>query len=222
MQGTPWEIITDGSDEFTIAAAKCNSGQVNEAVAVHYEPSAPISYGADITDLWFSSQTALPVIDYAARTVLATVHDTANLSALIPLITTSESACLYPEDEVVTDFTTPIWYNVSSFDGETEKWWYLSVQQGPVATGNQILQEIQVYPNPASGRVLMQLPVNYHRPLTIEMMNMQGVVVLRQIIEKPEVSLSFDISHLNAGVYFIRMQTGNHSKTEKIVLLGID
>ncbi|MHC1776088.1 MAG: T9SS type A sorting domain-containing protein [Lentimicrobium sp.] len=202
LMGTPWEIIADGNDEFTVALLKYNNQPVYEAVAARFEPAAPVIYEADMTDIWFSSQTAPPLIDNTARTVLATVHDTANLATLIPFITTSEHACFYPEDEMVTDFTTPVWYNVSSFDGETEKWWVVTVQQGPVSAGNQTLQEIKVYPNPASDWVQLQLPAINHRSLTIELMNMQGVVLLKQRIENSEALQGFDISHLPAGAYF--------------------
>ncbi|MBK6966535.1 MAG: SBBP repeat-containing protein [Bacteroidales bacterium] len=216
LQGTPWEIQTNVNDAFTIAASRYNAQPVYEAVAARFEPAVPVVYEADMTDIWFSSQTVPPVIDYTGLTVLATVHDTANLSALIPFITTSEHACFYPEDEMVTDFTTPVWYNVSSFDGETEKWWVVTVQQGPVATGNQTLKEIKVYPNPASDRVQMQLPANNHRPLTIELMNMQGVVVTRYLIDSPNGAISLDISRLPAGLYLCRIIAGDHKLSAKL------
>lgn len=217
LQGTPWEIGSTANDAFTIAAAKFNTQAVHEAVAIHFEPDAPVTYGADITDIWFTSQTAPPVIDFGAQTILATVHDTANLATLIPFITTSDHACFYPEDEVVTDFTTPVWYNVSSFDGEIEKWWYVSVQQGPVSTGRQTMQEFEVYPNPASAWVQMQLPESKYRPLTIELMNMQGVAVFKQIIENAGAFQGFDISHLPDGVYFFQISGFDTKLIKRII-----
>ncbi|MFH1119430.1 MAG: SBBP repeat-containing protein [Bacteroidota bacterium] len=219
LQGTPWEIESAGNDAFSIAATKFNTQPVNEAVAVHFEPEAPVTYGADITDLWFSPQTAPPVIDYNARTVLATVHDTANLATLIPYITTSGHACFYPEDEVVTDFTTPVWYNVSSFDGDTEKWWYVTVQHGPVSIAGQELPGLKVFPNPASDYIKLLLPAGLNQPLTIEMINVQGVVVMKPFTDSPGCTLNLSVGELPVGVYYLKLITADQRLITMLIKL---
>jgi hypothetical protein len=68
--------------------------------------------------------------------------------------------------------------------------------------------ELQVYPNPTSGEVTLDLSAYPARNLRIELYNIQGKVL--QIVEKDNAEAnteSFNLSTYGAGIYLIRVQS---------------
>jgi len=169
LYGIPWGIAIIDEDRFVVAAGAFETIQVNEATAIYYEPATPPIYEADILDVYFESQVSPPVIDYANQRVIATVHDTANIEFLIPYITRSEHSCMYPDDEVITSYIEPIWYNITSFDDEIEKWWYVIVEGGYVGQEEVEVQAFEVYPNPCSGKVFLRYQIPDKRYLKADL-----------------------------------------------------
>jgi|GEM_PF-2096127 len=227
LYGTPWEISVSGSDQFVVAAGSYDTIQVKEATTIKYVSASPVDYEANITGIYFSSIIAPPVINTANQTVLAIVHDTANLEYLIPYITISDHACMYPEDEVTTSFVVPVWYNVSSFDGKTEKWWYVTVDGGYVGYEESRMENIQIYPNPTPGK--FQLTKNNIKSDSkirkginrIELLDFHDKVLGSFNLESgpPDGGwgLDFDITGYPAGVYICRIFFSNSVIVRKIV-----
>jgi len=222
--GIPWEISVIDNDEFVVAGGSYDTIMVEDATTVKYHASNPPFYEADILDVYFESQIGPPVIDYENRRVIATVHDTANIEFLVPYITRSEHSCMYPEDEVVTSFIEPIWYNITSFDEETEKWWYVIVEGGYVDISEKDLKgNIQVYPNPTRGECKVhssQFTVEFE---SLELIDIYGKVLIsnnnRTIEQLNSGTFELNMSHLPAGIYFIRIKLENHTIVKKIIKL---
>jgi len=219
LYGIPWEIKVIGEDDFVVAAGAFDSIQVNDATAIRYQAGTPV-YGADILDIYFESQVLPPVIDHENQRVVATVHDTANLAYLVPFITRSEHSCMYPEDEIITSFIEPVWYNITSFDEETEKWWYVIVEGGYVGTGEKAPGEtIQIYPNPTRGVVSLQSSVVGKEIAVVEIIDLYGKSILKWKTEQGTGNTAYDISNLPSGVYFIRIDFEDQTIVKKIVKL---
>ncbi len=225
LYGTPWEIAVIAENEFVIAAGSFDTIQVEDATAIHYETGTPPNYMADIMDVYFESQVAPPFIDYANQRVTATVHDTANIEFLVPFITRSEHSCMYPEDEVVTSFIEPIWYNITSFDDQIEKWWYVIVEGGYVGVDEYNGGDFMMYPNPAVSVVSLQSAVFSQHSAVIEIYDLCGKKLLEDHIPARPAggpvgteSMEIDVSHINSGVYCCRLSTENKSVTKKLII----
>ncbi|MBE0661769.1 MAG: T9SS type A sorting domain-containing protein [Bacteroidales bacterium] len=220
LYGIPWEIEVIGDDDFVVAAAAFDSIQVNDATTVRYQAATPPVYEADVLDVYFESQVLPPLIDYENHRVIATVHDTANLAYLVPFITRSEHSCMYPEDEIITSFIEPVWYNITSFDEQTEKWWYLIVDGGYVGISEKNLTEhIKIYPNPTSYRFKVQTEQCKVSVKGVEIIDMYGKVLESLTQHLVLHSTEFDISLLQAGIYFARIYFDNQMIVKKVVKL---
>ncbi|MHC1776085.1 MAG: FG-GAP-like repeat-containing protein [Lentimicrobium sp.] len=100
---------------------------------------------------------------------------------------------------------------------------YITVRT-PVSVEEAIVpaRHWEVFPNPCSD--VLNIRINgTGLPVTIEINGPNGTPVYslmnKQKVMMPE-DFSFDISTLPAGVYFVRIQTGDYSETKKVVLTG--
>ncbi|HOP13783.1 MAG TPA: T9SS type A sorting domain-containing protein [Lentimicrobium sp.] len=218
LYGIPWEIEVIDDDDFVVAAAAFDSVQVNDATAIRYQTAAPPVYEADVLDVFFESQVLPPVIDYENQRIIATVHDTTSLASLVPFITRSEHSCMYPEDEIVTSFIEPVWYNITSFDEETEKWWYLIVQGGHVGIEDFNNQALQLFPNPARGLCHIFLPEPAATNTMISLRDLNGRLLIEEQIQAGTGEAEIDVSALENGLYFCIITTGKTSLTNKIIV----
>jgi len=217
--GTPWELAVIDEDEFVVAAGSFDSIQVETATLVHYQSGEPPVYEADMLDIYFESQVAPPVIDYENQSVIATVHDTANIEFLIPYITRSEHSCMYPEDGVVTSFIEPIWYNITSFDDQTEKWWIVHVEGGYVGESEiQTTENIQIFPNPAQSIIGLQSAVLSWQSADLAIYDLNGRKLIEKFLPKGKETVQVNVSGLENGVYFIQLQFENQTITKKLII----
>jgi hypothetical protein len=218
LYGIPWEIEVIGDDDFVVAAGAFDSIQVNDATAIRYQAAVPPVYEADILDVFFESQVSPPIIDYENRRVIATVHDTANLASLIPFITRSEHSCMYPQDEIVTSFIVPVWYNITSFDEQTEKWWYLIVEGGQVGIDEYDGDDIQIYPNPVNSVISLQSKALSQQTVIMEIFDINGWKLIDKQITKETEKTDIEVSHLQSGVYCVRLHIGDITVSKKIII----
>ena len=81
--------------------------------------------------------------------------------------------------------------------------------------------EISVYPNPAAERVWLQLALKNTSSLNVTLVDQVGRVVIDEEMGNMNAGdhrISFDISALAPGVYFIRAEAGGETITEKMVI----
>jgi hypothetical protein len=78
------------------------------------------------------------------------------------------------------------------------------------------------YPNPFNPSTVIRfsLPYTQQAKLTIyDITGRQVKVLTNEILSAGEHRVTFDGSDLSSGVYFVRLQSGQHTQTEKMVLL---
>lgn len=84
---------------------------------------------------------------------------------------------------------------------------------------NEFEESPVVFPNPTTDFVNISLPLRTYKNLTIQMSDLSGRVVLNKFVGQtsPAQLLSFDVNELPKGIYILRMNEGNSSKTFKFV-----
>lgn len=219
LYGTPWGIDVINNDEFVVASGAFDTIMVKEASIIKYTSAPTSDYGADITNIFFESQIAPPVIDYDNQSIIVTVHDTTDLQYLVPYIAISDFACMYPDDEDTTSFVVPVWYNVTSFDN-VEKWWYVTVVGGYVGLDDMEISDFEIYPNPARGKFELRSSIIEVEYCRIELYNLIGEQMEVLFDGKSFVGhFEFDVKDLPAGVYLCSLLIGTHHETKKLFLI---
>lgn len=80
---------------------------------------------------------------------------------------------------------------------------------------NQDLQGIDIFPNPATDFVTVQVNENYSS-LNVSLTSIEGKVVFQQT-NMTEKTLKIDISNFDNGVYFLKVTNGTKSNDYKII-----
>ncbi|WP_282031862.1 T9SS type A sorting domain-containing protein [Winogradskyella eximia] len=104
------------------------------------------------------------------------------------------------------DFNTPIITNTF----QTEFAETLSVE-------NFEAVNFTIYPNPAKDEVTIQLANSNFETGKVNLYNIQGKVILKDIYIQEHAS-SIDISSLETGLYFVEMTVGNTSTVQKLIV----
>ena len=101
-----------------------------------------------------------------------------------------------------------------------------TVNSGTVGiSGFDIDRTIKLYPNPTTGKFILQFGPTYPKNLVITVLNLIGEVITKIENENPTYnkmrhasSLQIDLSSEVNGLYFIKIQTHNRIITRKIIL----
>jgi hypothetical protein len=72
-----------------------------------------------------------------------------------------------------------------------------------------------MYPNPANGKVTLQLQEDTNNA-QVSITDMLGKTVLTKNIKGMQSELN--ISSLQAGIYFVRLESGNKKEVQKLVI----
>lgn len=105
------------------------------------------------------------------------------------------------------DFNAPVITN--RFDSEFVEE-SLSVSDVDVTAFN-------LFPNPASGEVTIELNSNALGNVTVHVIDLQGKLILRTHISEGN-TITLDISELQSGIYFVKLNTIQRSLVKKLVI----
>ncbi len=218
LYGIPWRIDAIDNDQLVVAGGSIDSNMVSDATTVKYTSGTSTNYGTDILDVYFESQIGPPIIDYDNHTVTAFVNDTANLLHMVPEITISDYACMYPDANDTTSFVVPVWYNVTSFDN-VEQWWIVYVEGGTVGLKENRINNVEIYPNPMKGKFEVRSSMFKVGHCVIELYNLRSNQVTRLFEGTHDnESMGFGMAGLPSGIYFLRLTASNNSITKKLIL----
>jgi len=81
---------------------------------------------------------------------------------------------------------------------------------------------LQNFPNPFNPETTIQFTLSVASDIEITIFNLNGAVVADLYKGKKSpgnYSLRWDAKELSAGIYFIKMQSGNFTQTRKCILL---
>ncbi|MBE9485079.1 MAG: T9SS type A sorting domain-containing protein, partial [Bacteroidetes bacterium] len=78
---------------------------------------------------------------------------------------------------------------------------------------------ISVYPNPTQGSFVLELGQSDFDGAQLKIINARGELVYQQIIKKATEKISVDISDHPAGIYMLRLQSGDIQIDRKITMI---
>jgi PKD repeat protein len=86
-----------------------------------------------------------------------------------------------------------------------------------VGISEVLLEEINVYPNPASNELFIDLNQSYQN-IKIELITENGKIVRSQMVSNQQL-VNFDVAELSEGTYFVKLDKEGHIKTIKVLLV---
>jgi hypothetical protein len=81
-----------------------------------------------------------------------------------------------------------------------------------------IIELMEVYPNPATDVITIRYQMPDARGQMIGLFAVDGTKVWGTLIDGNDTEVEIDVSNIPAGIYFIRLQSGNNFISKKIVL----
>lgn len=99
----------------------------------------------------------------------------------------------------------------------------INISQNGVGINDAFASQIgvDIYPNPASNQVTIDLAANSNLELNIRLVNLLGkevISVYNGNVKQGNQEFTVNTSSLEAGVYFVTIDNGTSSKTEKLVI----
>ncbi len=82
-------------------------------------------------------------------------------------------------------------------------------------SGNQL--SLIIYPNPSGGLVNIKTG-NPYKKVSVEITNITGQSVYSQQFDLLQTTHQIDLSEIAKGIYFVKVQSGNLFKTEKLII----
>ncbi|MGI4884231.1 MAG: T9SS type A sorting domain-containing protein [Janthinobacterium lividum] len=82
-----------------------------------------------------------------------------------------------------------------------------------------LVQQVQVYPNPARSSFTLLLPAELSRtPVSVRVVNQLGQLVLERTLAPTAASAQFDASALAPGVYSLRLTSASGQVVKRVVV----
>ena len=83
---------------------------------------------------------------------------------------------------------------------------------------HNILQNIIIFPNPTSDRLNIHVGGLNNQDLEVELLDLQGKIIQRTIINKGQTIGNFDIQNVYSGVYFVKFSYNGKNLSRKIII----
>lgn len=122
----------------------------------------------------------------------------------------------YEYNDLLTKNTTGFFYyrlKMVDRDGSAK---YSKVRIVKIGGSNNIVA-VAAYPNPVTNELRITIPQAWqNRPVSYEMVNLNGVIVKKQINEHASQTESILVSSLQAGNYIVRLTSGDETAVQMI------
>lgn len=153
--------------------------------------------GTDILSFVLEEQNSDAVINSTDHTIAIDVVPGTDPSSLKPQITISNGATITPDTSQAQDFTDPVIYTVTGFDGSTQDWTVTVT----VLVSVSDLEEggVNLYPNPVKNTLFINNAGNIDR---IRISSLTGTTLL-EIATDMASEMKIDLGNLSRGIYII-------------------
>jgi len=78
------------------------------------------------------------------------------------------------------------------------------------------LQELQIFPNPSSGWLIVRLPDYFDIPAKIDVFNISGQLI--QTFDTNNYSATISMTQFSPGSYFVQVRSGDNVEAKKFIL----
>jgi hypothetical protein len=165
-------------------------------------------------------------INYDNSTVSVVMPDGTNRSSLTSTFSLSPGAYakvsgrMQVSEGSLNNYNSPLTFVVYAENRDIKRYWSIRVQYENVTYSELDTTEapLLVYPNPSNGKFNMKFSSITTLYSTIDIYNMSGKKVYTELINKTgNFTVTVDLTHLGAGIYFVR-----YSDSEKPVKLIIN
>ena len=78
---------------------------------------------------------------------------------------------------------------------------------------------ISVYPQPAKDNLNIDIKLSNHDENRLDLYDIQGKVLLSTVVNQNSDNVSLDVSELNSGIYFVKVQSKNNLHTKKVQII---
>ena len=114
------------------------------------------------------------------------------------------------------------YYRVRSFNLNDTSTYSNIIDVATIATGIETheIENANLFPNPAKGAVQLEYTLYSIQYTVFKLYSIEGAevrILLSEFQQPGEYELTFDISDLPDGIYFVRLQAGQMARSEKII-----
>ncbi len=174
------------------------------------------TYPNSIVSFNFTSPVATGVIDQTAGTIELVVPVGTDVTSLVPTIDIT-GQYVDPASGVAQNFSSPLTYTSYSPVNFAPKSYEVTVTFG-AAIEVQNLSEIQVYPNPTSDYLTVEINASTAMQVSLEIKDLEGrnVLIINELCTVGKNSFGFDLRALANGLYLLQISNSEKSVSRKI------
>lgn len=140
---------------------------------------------------------------------------------------TNSKGFIHFYDEIISsaanspEMETPVSYyeKADTFKNSVSDYPVKDVHSSSEDNNNLIISKINIYPNPATNRININLNLNSYSDIEITLFNSIGNVVYSTLIkDKKQFLKTIDVENLNKGIYFLEIKTDGNKTIKKIII----
>ncbi len=94
----------------------------------------------------------------------------------------------------------------------------LSVNQNPYGIGENSVDLLNIYPNPANDRIYIEPTSTQEWPSKVTLINSQGQEMINLIPASKQDKVKLDVKNLEEGLYFLQVYTNDRILTRQVVI----
>jgi len=128
-------------------------------------------------------------------------------------------------EETANDFNSEfVIYNIIAEDGTSSEWKIFVpfiCDWDPHSSINQINNSslFKIFPNPNNGTLKLSIELDDIKTFNIEVLNVNGKLVKQIEVVNYQIENSIDLSELNSGLYYIKVNTAKETMVQKISII---
>jgi len=174
------------------------------------------TYPNSIVAFNFTTPAAAGTIDQVAGTINISVPMGTDLTALVPSIDIT-GQYVDPASGIAQNFSAPVTYTAYApvtFEAKT----YLVTVTEAVAINTLNLSEIQVYPNPTSDDLTVEIGVPTEMQVSIEIKDLDGrnIMIINELCHVGKNIFAFDLRAVPNGLYLLQISDKEKTRILKI------
>lgn len=190
----------------------CIEGGLQNSVWLNFTPSKTAAYsfisaGMDTQMAIYEAYSCAEILEGGAKLIAANddYYNVAPYPAVINLLSLTVNK--------------KYWVQIDGSGGGVSGKFSITVVTGGVGVEQQKYPgDVKLYPNPANGQFTIELAGNSVGSIHVSIFDLAGRMVYDHTYKDQGEKLNIDPGYLSTGIYFVKVYSGNFSKTIKLVV----